>query len=345
MLIFQCIECGKSSKAYGDKHKGKFCSRACFHAWQWKNAKCWIDCEVCGKRARNVNEGARYCSKRCEARARSGAGNHRWLDVPRTKTCEACGQKYGPKPTGTTDFVRSRFCSRECCWNWQKGQRLHRETAPLTNKHGNRGNRHAIWREAVLQRDKGTCQRCGATGVEMHAHHIKSYKDHPELRYDVGNGETMCCVCHWQEHAKSDVNGVNSGNTAPGQAGGNPEPSHGRKVVEGATVRGRACRRVEASCEQCGAYIFRAVSDIVGKNVLFCSKKCAGLYKRSQPRKVEWIKVNCLECNKVFSKSELQAKAYPKHFCGKSCSASYNNKKRYNRPTAVNASKSAPHAS
>jgi 5-methylcytosine-specific restriction endonuclease McrA len=31
---------------------------------------------------------------------------------------------------------------------------------------------------AVIGRDEGKCQHCGETDVELHAPHIKSYKDH-----------------------------------------------------------------------------------------------------------------------------------------------------------------------
>jgi hypothetical protein len=58
---------------------------------------------------------------------------------------------------------------------------------------------------------------------------------------------TLCHRCHWAEHAASDANGVNSGNIRPGHAEDNPEPSDGRKPVEGVTTRGRAYRRWEAT--------------------------------------------------------------------------------------------------
>jgi 5-methylcytosine-specific restriction endonuclease McrA len=50
----------------------------------------------------------------------------------------------------------------------------------------------------VFERDKHTCQHCGITGVKMHAHHIKPYASHPELRLVVSNGLTLCEPCHHQ---------------------------------------------------------------------------------------------------------------------------------------------------
>jgi HNH endonuclease len=54
------------------------------------------------------------------------------------------------------------------------------------------------WSLAVRNRD-GQCVECGAGG-KLHAHHIKSWKQHPELRFDVANGVTLCPPCHQKAH-------------------------------------------------------------------------------------------------------------------------------------------------
>lgn len=52
------------------------------------------------------------------------------------------------------------------------------------------------WRISVFERDDYTCQHCKIRGCELQAHHIKSWKNHPELRYDIANGLTLCISCH-----------------------------------------------------------------------------------------------------------------------------------------------------
>ena len=52
------------------------------------------------------------------------------------------------------------------------------------------------WRSDVFSRDNWTCQGCKEVGGELNAHHIKSWKDFPELRFNVDNGITLCKKCH-----------------------------------------------------------------------------------------------------------------------------------------------------
>lgn len=57
--------------------------------------------------------------------------------------------------------------------------------------------RYVEWRTAVFVRDDFTCQRCGARGGDLQAHHVKSWARYPELRFEVANGMTLCRrPCH-----------------------------------------------------------------------------------------------------------------------------------------------------
>lgn len=59
------------------------------------------------------------------------------------------------------------------------------------------------WRKTVYERDEYTCQNCGdSKGGNLNAHHIKSWKDYPELRYESSNGVTLCKPCHRECHRK-----------------------------------------------------------------------------------------------------------------------------------------------
>lgn len=61
------------------------------------------------------------------------------------------------------------------------------------------------WRNAVFERDNFTCQQCGKRGVFLNAHHIKSFKNFPELRTELSNGITLCVHCHYEMHKKGEA--------------------------------------------------------------------------------------------------------------------------------------------
>lgn len=59
------------------------------------------------------------------------------------------------------------------------------------------------WRKMVLSRDNSICQFCGIQNVKfISAHHIKSYKEYPSLRFELSNGITLCRECHRHLHSK-----------------------------------------------------------------------------------------------------------------------------------------------
>ncbi len=54
------------------------------------------------------------------------------------------------------------------------------------------------WRISVIRRDV-RCVVCN-TIKNRHAHHIEDYSYHPESRYDINNGVTLCGDCHTMFH-------------------------------------------------------------------------------------------------------------------------------------------------
>ena len=249
MATYQCIVCGKEKKAIPSRlGKAKFCSHACRGEWRSKN---WL-----------------------------GDKHPGWLGGIREKQCQYCGATFSLKPRQPiTTFRTQKFCSKACAD--KGGIRYEGDAHPLwkaNSRTKDRRGKHGSWARAVIARDLAICQNCGISGVELHAHHIKPYAKFPELRWEIGNGLTLCYKCHWAMHTASTANRVNSENLLPRSGGENPEPSFGRKPVEGVTTRGRAYRRWNGSCEWCGVFISKRWSDAVGKNHLFCSKHCSGKY-------------------------------------------------------------------
>lgn len=73
---------------------------------------------------------------------------------------------------------------------WNKGLRQEK----YRDKHG--GVEYTKWRKAIYERDEYTCQNCKKVGGKLQAHHIKSWKQYPELRLEINNGITLCEECH-----------------------------------------------------------------------------------------------------------------------------------------------------
>lgn len=243
-----------------------------------------LQCKICARQFSVIParaQTAKFCSNRCAGKYRSlhqvGEAHPRWQGGERVKTCLHCGKEFRwdghPLPT----WRKQKFCSKSCAdqGGFRYEGEAHANYKPDSRRKDRRG-KHGAWARAVISRDKATCQHCGARGIQLHAHHIKSFADYPELRWELSNGLTLCHRCHWAVHTASNANGVNSGNILPGNAGDNPEPSLRRKPLEGVTTSGRAYRRWEGKCDWCGVFISKRWSDTTGKQFLFCSKRCAG---------------------------------------------------------------------
>jgi hypothetical protein len=63
-------------------------------------------------------------------------------------------------------------------------------------KEGYYSTEYKRWRMAVFERDHYTCQVCRKVGGYLTAHHVKSWANHPQLRFTVSNGITLCEPCH-----------------------------------------------------------------------------------------------------------------------------------------------------
>lgn len=55
-----------------------------------------------------------------------------------------------------------------------------------------------LWRKEVFLRDNYTCVECGKRGGDLIAYHIKGFANHPELRFELSNGRTLCKDCNYQ---------------------------------------------------------------------------------------------------------------------------------------------------
>lgn len=144
---------------------------------------------------------------------RCGGGMAEWVEVGEDFYCPDCAFKEGLIDSkeyldkayywADHDGARAIVVDGEILIAW-KHEKFPWEK---TNKDYRQSNEYKKWREAVFIRDGFKCQICGQVGGALNAHHIKTFKDFPKLRFEVSNGITLCEKCHRELHKEIRGNG------------------------------------------------------------------------------------------------------------------------------------------
>lgn len=143
------------------------------------------------------------------------------------KDCQQCGTLFSVIPSRK---VASKFCSRPCYWAhgaspetkeklskakkenpvryWSGKKRpeiggensynwISDRTSLKVDRLQAYDVRYRVWMKSVKDRDGWKCKISnGDCAGRLEAHHILSWRDNPELRYEVNNGITLCALHH-----------------------------------------------------------------------------------------------------------------------------------------------------
>ena len=154
-----------------------------------------LQCDQCGKEfSKYASHVAKhnFCCRECY--------NQYHAIKNKKRKCPTCGKEFIAKAS------EDKYCCRECFdknrnmqkgknhWNWQGGKSLENDKRD--------SNEYKAWRLAVYERDNYQCVVCGSK-LKLNAHHKKSWKDYPHLRYDINNGVTLCEKCHVLYHQQN----------------------------------------------------------------------------------------------------------------------------------------------
>jgi NUMOD3 motif/HNH endonuclease len=160
-----CTKCNK------EKELEKFVKQQNYYRYKCKD--CWNKERRTGKP--NTGRFKKGVSSSPDTQFKKGATSLR-KGIPLT---EACKKKISDARKGQR--------------SWKKG--LSGFPRPTKRKKTRTGYYAKEWIKKVKERDGNKCVECSST-YRVAAHHIKSWKDHPDLRFDVTNGITLCCRCH-----------------------------------------------------------------------------------------------------------------------------------------------------
>lgn len=208
-----CHNCGKGTYRVPSKFQQEhhFCSRKCQAEWasryrigekagNYRGAKHTSSCQLCGKNFEHWGQRL-FCSRECASLSQKKIN---------ILLCHQCKNKFVRKDSGIywsqERGYKHYFCSNECSTFFHTGENHPNWIADRSQlKSEVRSIRYSTvmkeWRTSVFRRDDYVCVMCGdrshkGHGVILNAHHIKRFTDHLALRFDMGNGATLCVFCH-----------------------------------------------------------------------------------------------------------------------------------------------------
>ncbi len=113
-----------------------------------------------------------------------------WFTPTKSQLGERLQALENPRGFGESNFYCSQHCKDTCPLYGLQGDPFKNTELPYTS-----AEKH-IWRQVVLELDKGLCQFCGKPATDVH--HIKPVKTHPHLALDPDNGISFCEECHYK---------------------------------------------------------------------------------------------------------------------------------------------------
>ena len=158
----------------------------------WKGGK--PKCEICNKQL------STYKGKRCYS--------HKiFTETTRNKISEARRKSGTPWMIGRkiSEDTRKRISEAKKgsnSWNWIEDRT---KLSRISKQGERRTSIYFDWRRNVWIRDGHKCkisnQDCEG---KIEAHHILSWRDYPELRYNINNGITLCHAHHPRKRAEEE---------------------------------------------------------------------------------------------------------------------------------------------
>ena len=167
------------------------------------------ECPECQETFTRIRrEGGRlqvFCGVKCRMRA-SRRNRARYI------VCTWCGNEVLRPPSNQR--AKNHFCAPACHGKWMsenlRGANHPRYKGPsgqgllqVIYKRLEADPRWRTWRDGVLARAHGTCERCGQPATDGHhkRHSAEVLREFLAVFLDPDNGEALCLDCHAADHA------------------------------------------------------------------------------------------------------------------------------------------------
>ena len=203
--IMVCPNCKQEFKDY-KKYNRKFCSISCAHSGKFNHnykEKNKYVCKVCKKEFEDYGFKNRVvCSMDCLAKYKIGKKYSNESKEKMRENHYDCKGINNPRYGINLDKELRDKISRikkekylEKCKKENKEPYIRKMRPKMFDR----------WAKQIKKRDNYTCQICHEKGGKLNSHHIKSWKDYPDNRFDLDNGITLCVACHnWTHSIKGD---------------------------------------------------------------------------------------------------------------------------------------------
>lgn len=156
-------------------------------------------CKVCNKTFRvfvawlRGGNGGIFCSLACQR-----IGRRKKPPVMVDCVCGYCGMLFSRRKS---QIRGETFCNIQCMTKKKGHERSGVKHPNWKGGTSERDQSFKVWSKEVKKRDGKKCVECGSID-KVQAHHKKDWSGHPDTRYLLENGETLCSVCHAKRHPK-----------------------------------------------------------------------------------------------------------------------------------------------
>lgn len=158
--------------------------------------KCLLYIRCCSNKCANSFKVGRKLTKEHKAKLRGRKSWNSGNDSSVTKSCLVCSSSFKSRLK-----AMRKYCSHTCSGKARSGQKAYQwkqdRVEIEVNKRRHWSTDYRKWRTAVFTRDGYKCKISDADCCAyIEAHHILSWKEYPNLRFNINNGITLCRVHH-----------------------------------------------------------------------------------------------------------------------------------------------------